>query len=126
MQVLIKKSFEEWTFRFKFEKKNIMIELHQEDWNEQRLASENAVLLDVRTEEEFEQKHLLGATLMDIRQPQAFMDAANSLVKDKAYFIYCRSGARSAQACQLLDQLGVAKTVNLEGGILAWTGEVVE
>ena len=103
-----------------------MIELHQEDWNEQRLASEKAVLLDVRTEEEFEQKHLLGATLMDILQPQAFMDAANSLVKDKAYFIYCRSGARSAQACQLLDQLGVAKTVNLKGGILAWTGEVVE
>ena len=103
-----------------------MIELSQEEWNEQRLASDNAVLLDVRTEEEFEQKHLLGATLMDIRQPQAFMDAANALVKDKAYYIYCRSGARSAQACQLLDQLGVTKTVNLKGGILAWTGKVIE
>ena len=103
-----------------------MTELHQDEWNEQRLAAANAVLLDVRTEEEFNEKHLPGATLIDIRQPQTFMDAANELAKDKAYYIYCRSGARSTQACQLLDQLGVAETVNLKGGILAWTGEVVE
>lgn len=103
-----------------------MTELQQEEWNEQRLASGNAVLLDVRTEDEFNDKHLPGATLMDIRQPQAFMDAANELSKDKVYYIYCRSGARSAQACQLLDQLGVEATFNLKGGILAWTGEVVE
>ena len=115
----------EWTFRIKFEKK-IMTELQQEEWNEQRLASANAVLLDVRTEDEFNEKHLPGATLMDIRQPQAFMYAANELSKDKVYYIYCRSGARSAQACQLLDQLGVEATFNLKGGILAWTGEVVE
>lgn len=103
-----------------------MTELHQDEWNEQRLAAANAVLLDVRTEEEFNEKHLPGAILIDIRQPQTFMDAANELAKDKAYYIYCRSGARSTQACQLLDQLGVAETVNLKGGILAWTGEVVE
>ncbi len=103
-----------------------MTELHQDEWDAQRLANENAVLLDVRTEDEFEEKHLPNATLIDIRQPQAFMDAAQALAKDKAYFIYCRSGARSAQACQLLDQLGVEATYNLKGGILAWTGEVVE
>ena len=103
-----------------------MTELHQDKWNEQRLAAANAVLLDVRTEDEYNEKHLPDATLIDIRQPQAFMDAANELPKDKAYYIYCRSGARSAQACQLLDQLGVEATYNLQGGILAWTGEVVE
>ena len=54
------------------------------------------------------------------------MDEAQKLDKDKAYFIYCRSGARSAQACQVLDHLGVVATFNLKGGILAWTGEVVE
>ena len=113
-------------FKLNLKKKQIMTELHQEDWNDQRLAATNAVLLDVRTEEEFDEKHLPSATLLDIRQPQAFMDAAQGLVKDKAYFIYCRSGARSAQACQLLDQLGVEATYNLKGGILAWTGEVVK
>ncbi|MGB1449414.1 MAG: rhodanese-like domain-containing protein [Flavobacteriaceae bacterium] len=103
-----------------------MTELHQEEWNEQRLANANAVLLDVRTQEEFDDKHLVEAQLIDIRQPQHFMDAAQALDKEKHYFIYCRSGARSAQACQLLDQLGVAATYNLKGGILAWTGEVVK
>lgn len=103
-----------------------MTELAQEEWNEQLLASDNAVLLDVRTEEEFNTKHIPEAKMLDIRQPQAFMDEAQKLNKDKAYFIYCRSGARSAQACQVLDHLGVAATFNLKGGILAWTGEVVE
>ena len=103
-----------------------MTELAQEQWEEQRQATANAVLLDVRTEEEFNAKHIPGASMIDIRQPQAFMEAAQSLDKDKEYFIYCRSGARSAQACQVLDQLGVAATYNLKGGILAWTGEVVE
>lgn len=103
-----------------------MTELAQEEWNKQRLASKNAVLLDVRTEEEFNTKHIPEAKMLDIRQPQAFTDEAQKLDKDKAYFIYCRSGARSAQACQVLDHLGVAATFNLKGGILAWTGEVVE
>ncbi|MGB2085768.1 MAG: rhodanese-like domain-containing protein [Flavobacteriaceae bacterium] len=101
-----------------------MIELYEAEWEEKRQADSNAVLLDVRTEEEFQDKHLPNAKLLDIRQPNSFMAAAQDLDKDKTYFIYCRSGARSAQACQLLDQLGVLATYNLKGGILDWTGEV--
>ena len=74
-----------------------MTELAQEQWNEKRLASPNAVLLDVRTEEEFNTKHIPDAKMIDIRQPQSFMDEAQALAKDKEYFIYCRSGARSAK-----------------------------
>lgn len=103
-----------------------MTELEQEAWNKERLADTNAVLLDVRTQEEYDEKHLPEAQLIDIRQPQNFMDEVQSLDKSKRYFIYCRSGARSGQACQVLDQLGVAATYNLVGGILAWTGEVVK
>lgn len=103
-----------------------MTELEQEAWNKERLADTNAVLLDVRTQEEYDEKHLPEAQLIDIRQPQNFMDEVQSLDKSKRYFIYCRSGARSGQACQVLDQLGVAATFNLAGGILAWTGEVVK
>ena len=101
-----------------------MTELGQKEWNDLRLDDENAVLLDVRTQEEYDEKHLIDAELIDIRQPQSFMSSAGDLPKDKNYFIYCRSGASSAQACQLLDQLGVSATYNLKGGILAWTGEV--
>lgn len=122
----MKKYLLEKHFKLPLVKNYTMTELHQEEWNEQRLANANAVLLDVRTQEEFDEKHLVEAQLIDIRQPQHFMDAAQALDKEKHYFIYCRSGARSAQACQLLDQLGVAATYNLKGGILAWTGEVVK
>lgn len=103
-----------------------MVELTEEAWNDARLADASSVLLDVRTPEEFDEKHIPGAKLINIREPQAFMEEAQALSKDQAYFIYCRSGARSAQACQVLDQLGVAATYNLKGGILDWTGEVAE
>ena len=101
-----------------------MTALNEKEWEAERVNTGDAVLLDVRTQEEYEEKHLKGAQLLDIRQPAAFMEAAQQFDKDKAYFIYCRSGARSAQACQLLDQLGVKATFNLEGGILDWTGPV--
>lgn len=103
-----------------------MVELSQEQWNETRLDEPQSMLLDVRTPEEFDEKHIPGAELINIREPQAFMDAVQQLPKEKSYFIYCRSGARSAQACQVLDQLGMKATYNLKGGILDWTGEVVE
>lgn len=102
-----------------------MIDLSQEEWNLLIKEAANSFLLDVRTEEEFQEGHLADATFIDIRQPQEFMDAVQKLDKSKSYFIYCRSGARSAQACQLLDQLGVTATYNLKGGILEWQGDVV-
>lgn len=103
-----------------------MVELTETAWNESRLADPSSVILDVRTPEEFEEKHIPGAKLINIREPQAFMEQVQALSKDQSYFIYCRSGTRSAQACQLIDQLGVVETYNLKGGILDWSGEVVE
>lgn len=102
-----------------------MVELSQDKWNENREKDSTSVMLDVRTPEEYEEKHIPGAKLINIREPQAFMEAIQQLPKDASYFVYCRSGARSAQACQVLDQLGVEATFNLKGGILDWRGEVV-
>ena len=102
-----------------------MVELDQLAWSKTKNETLGAIVLDVRTEEEYAEMHLAESQLLDIRQPQSFMEAANELDKTKSYFVYCRSGARSAQACQLLDQIGVAATYNLEGGILAWRGEVI-
>ena len=44
------------------------------------------------------------------------------LDKSKAYFVYCRSGARSARACAVMEQSGFPVTFNLLGGIIAWEG----
>jgi rhodanese-related sulfurtransferase len=47
------------------------------------------------------------------------------LDKSKNYYVYCRSGARSEQACHLMSQMGFENTFNLLGGIMQWQGEVV-
>mgnify|MGYP001382928201 FL=1 len=102
-----------------------MNNLDQKEWVVLMGETPDAILLDVRTEEEYESGYIKDAQLIDIRQPQEFMDAIQALDKDKSYFVYCRSGARSGQACQLLGQLGIASAYNLDGGITAWTGDVV-
>ena len=102
-----------------------MNNLDQKEWVALMEETPDAILLDVRTEEEYDSGYIKGAQLIDIRQSQEFMDAIQQLDKDKSYFVYCRSGARSGQACQLLGQLGIASAYNLDGGIMAWTGDVV-
>ena len=85
-----------------------------------------SIILDVRTEEEFNSGYIAGATNFDIRGGAAFMDSLETLDKSKSYFVYCRSGARSGQACQLMGQLGFNHVYNLYGGVLAWEGDLVE
>ena len=53
------------------------------------------------------------------------MNKLNELDKDKHYYVYCKSGGRSAQACAIMKQLGFKRTYNLLGGITSWRGEII-
>ncbi|MBE0391556.1 rhodanese-related sulfurtransferase [Flavobacterium sp. 7E] len=99
--------------------------LTQEDWVAQLEADKNAVILDVRTEDEFNDGIIENAINIDIHQGQAFVDQIEALDKDKNYYVYCRSGARSGKACEVMNELGIENAYNLSGGILAWNGDVV-
>ncbi|NER18433.1 rhodanese-like domain-containing protein [Spongiivirga citrea] len=101
------------------------MDLSQEDWVSKLNADENAVILDVRSEEEVEDGYIPLAQNIDIRQGQGFIDGLQALDASKNYYVYCRSGARSAQACQIMNQMGFDTTYNLLGGILDWQGETV-
>ena len=103
-----------------------MKELTQEEWREKLEQDDKAVVLDVRTEEEMEEGYLPNAKLIDIYKGQEFVNEIEKLDKSKHYYIYCRSGQRSEQACQLMDQMGFSETYNLLGGIIEWDGEIVE
>lgn len=81
------------------------------------------VILDVRTPKEFEEGHIPGARNYDISHPE-FPRWLQRLPRDRAYFVYCRSGARSLTACQLLATLGFEKVNNLRDGIISWNGEL--
>jgi rhodanese-related sulfurtransferase len=98
------------------------MDLSQEEWKHKLENDDNAFLLDVRTPEEFEEGHIPNATLLDIRQAGSFMEGIQSMDSSKNYYVYCRSGARSAQACQLMGQMGMDTTYNLLGGFMEWDG----
>ncbi|MCX7551891.1 rhodanese-like domain-containing protein [Xanthomarina sp. F2636L] len=102
-----------------------MADLNQEQWQDQLLKDDNALIIDVRTEEELEEGCIKNAKHIDIYLGQGFIDQIETLDKSKNYYIYCRSGGRSAQACAIMNQLGFANTYNLMGGFCEWNGEVV-
>lgn len=101
-----------------------MADLIQEDWAAQLSQDTNAVILDVRTEAEVEEGYIPNAVHIDIHMGQGFIDAVNELDKSKNYYVYCRSGGRSAQACAVMNQMcGIENTYNLLGGFSNWNGE---
>ena len=107
-------------------KQTQMNELAPDAWAELQEQTSESVILDVRTEEEFESGYIKGALNMDIRGGADFLASIESLDKSKSYFVYCRSGARSGQACQLMSQMGFSALYNLDGGVLAWEGDLEE
>jgi rhodanese-related sulfurtransferase len=86
-----------------------------------RLSACHPVILDVRTSAEFSSGHLTGATNADFNQSAQFSLYLDSLNKSASYFIYCRTGKRSAQAMQLMADKGFTNVTNLDGGITAWS-----
>lgn len=101
-----------------------MKNLTQEQWKEALENDENAVILDVRTEAEFIEGFIPEAKNLDIYKGQDFLNEVGKLDKNKSYYVYCRSGTRSSQACALMNQQGIENTYNLMGGIAEWEGEI--
>lgn len=99
--------------------------ISQNEWWEKLQEDGNAVILDVRTQDEWNDGIIPGAINIDIYKGQGFMDELEALDKTKNYYVYCRSGARSAQACNVMNQLGFTTAYNLLGGIMQWDGPVV-
>lgn len=100
------------------------MDLSQKDWWEGFLKNQDAVILDVRTDEEVASGKIPNSINIDIYKGQGFVYQVEELDKNKTYFVYCRSGARSAQACSIMNQLGFEKTYNLLGGIMQWEGPI--
>lgn len=103
-----------------------MEDLTQEEWASQLANDSNAVILDVRTDAEVAEGIIPNAIHLDIYKGQEFINELETLDKTKNYYVYCRSGNRSGQACAIMEQLGFNNAYNLEGGMLQWTGDVVE
>ncbi len=103
---------------------SVFRDLESEAFEQEMHADKDAILLDVRTPEEVEEKRIPNCVTIDFRSPD-FITQVDELDKKASYYVYCRSGARSAQACMTMNSLGFEKLANLNGGILGWHGETV-
>ena len=101
------------------------MDLEQEIWKNKLDSDSNSVTLDVRTPDEFNTSRIPNSINIDFYNPQVFMEEVQKLDKDVTYFVYCRTGVRSANSCLLMKELGFSKTYNLIGGIVDWNGEII-
>jgi len=83
------------------------------------IADASVQLLDVRSQDEYDDGHIAGATLVDVNDSTFVERAVAVLDKKRPVAVYCRSGRRSARAALLLCEQGYQVT-NLAGGIIAW------
>jgi len=103
-----------------------MADLSQEEWAQRLNADDNAFILDVRTPIEVAEGYIPNAANINIYLGQQFLTELENLDKSKNFYVYCRSGNRSRQACALMNRLGFESAYNLEGGIIAWQGDVTQ
>ncbi len=98
-----------------------------ETFDKMRKEDKNAVVLDVRTKEEYKQGHIPGSVQIDFNSPDFDKEVAK-LDKNKTYLVHCAAGGRSARACKKMDGMNFSKLYNLEGGMGAWekAGKPVE
>lgn len=84
-------------------------------------ANESVILLDVRTQEEFDEGHIPGAVCLPNELITADMPVAFDT--DAEILVYCHSGRRSAEAAEKLADMGYTNVADL-GGIQDWPYEI--
>lgn len=87
-----------------------------------KLAAEGALVLDVRTPEEFSGKRVEGAVNIPVDEVEGKMSEIDKLTggdKDKPIVVYCAAGGRAASAKRMLVKAGHTKVTNL-GGVADW------
>jgi rhodanese-related sulfurtransferase len=86
-------------------------------------AGEKINLIDVREPHENAEFNI-GGTLLPLGQIATMQVDSIEDLKDEEVVVYCRSGNRSGQACQVLSMLGFKNLKNLTGGMLAWQEKI--
>ncbi len=77
------------------------------------------VVLDVRSQQEFDAGHIEGAKLIDVVSPR-FKDQIAKLDRQKSYLVHCASGRRSKAAISIMRKLGFQNVYHLESGYIGW------
>ena len=82
---------------------------------------EDAVMVDVRDDQEYREGHVLNALLIPLGLIEERLGELEPY-KARPLIVYCHTGPRSARACALLQKQGFERLYKLSGGMLAWRG----
>lgn len=94
-------------------------EIEVEELKAKLEKGEKFLFIDCREQEEWDDSHIEGATLIPL---SSFQEKYEDVLTDKnaTIVVQCRSGKRSMNACMFLLSKGYTDLINVEGGILAW------
>lgn len=84
------------------------------DWK-QKMDNEPGVVIDVRTQGEYNDGHLANVDLHYDFNGGEFEKKVDDLDKDKTYYLYCRTGNRSGQAAEIMKKRGFENVHNIGG-----------
>lgn len=90
---------------------------------QEKIRTADAQLIDVRSEGEFSDGGIQGATNINWNGGN-FEQRVASLDKNKPVFVYCLSGGRSGSAANKLNEMGFKEVYNLDGGLVRWRAEI--
>jgi thioredoxin len=93
--------------------------LDAKSFSEKLKTTPNAVLLDVRSAEEFSKEYIEGALLADWNSND-FQRRIDAIDKNAPVFVYCLSGGRSSSAAAAMRKQGYKEVYELQGGMLKW------
>jgi phage shock protein E len=85
----------------------------------QKIDEEKGLILDVRTPEEFIISHIKNALNIDFYRDD-FEEKLKCLDKNKTYFVYCKSGARSSRTVEIMSKQKFRQIYHLEKGLVSW------
>lgn len=83
------------------------------------VQEEGAVILDIRTSQEYNTGRIAGAVNIDYYRSD-FKNQLEKLDRNQAYKLYCNSGNRSGGALKIMQEMGFTNVVELNGGIQSW------
>ena len=94
----------------------------QIDEFQKKIATENYILVDVRTAEEYADGHLEGALNIDYFST-TFSEEISKLGLETPVLVYCRSGNRSGKSMTIMYDMGFNEVKNLICGYKGWVSE---
>ncbi len=89
------------------------------DLIQNNIENPDFIILDVRTQDEYNSGHIENASMLDFYD-ESFEDDLDQMDKNKTYLVYCRTGNRSGRATDIMVELGFTDVYNMLGGIVQW------